>query len=233
MQRIGHKGAAALAPENTLASLEAAVAAGVDVVEFDVVALDGRLVLGHSLRELPAERATLDDALALLARAGVGAHVDLKVEGAEEEIAGTIARHGLVERAFVSTTRAAVLRRFAAVAPELGRALTYPEDRYGLTRHRVGAPLVACGIAAARRTLPRRIGALLARAEATKASLNDPLVTAAVVERCHALGVPVIAWTVNDPARLRELAELGVDAVVTDDPRIFAATLAACDGSVS
>src|SRR5476649_2130039 len=42
---IGHRGAAALAPENTLASLEAAVAAGVELVEFDVGA---GLVLGHS-----------------------------------------------------------------------------------------------------------------------------------------------------------------------------------------
>ena len=48
--RIGHRGAAALAPENTLPALERAIAAGVDVIEFDVLALaDGALVLAHSV----------------------------------------------------------------------------------------------------------------------------------------------------------------------------------------
>lgn len=198
-----------------------------------MLALDGRLVLGHSPRELPPAPATLDDALACLARAGCAAHVDVKVEGAEAEIVAALRRHELDGRAYVSTVSAAVLRRFAELAPELDRALTYPEDRLGLTRTRLSAPLVAAGLAAGRRLLPHRIGGLLARARATKASLNEPLVTAAVVDRCHALGVPVIAWTVNDPRHLRELAALGVDAVVTDDPRIFAATLSGCDGSGS
>ena len=51
--RIGHKGAAALAPENTIRSLAAAIEAGVDMVEFDVVdAPDGTLVLAHSHEEI-------------------------------------------------------------------------------------------------------------------------------------------------------------------------------------
>ena len=57
------------------------------------------------------------------------------------------------------------------------------------------------------------------------ASLNHALVTRATIERCHALGVPLIAWTVNDAARIERLAELGVDGIVSDDPRLLAATL--------
>ena len=46
---IGHRGAAALAPENTLASFRAARAVGVDLIEFDVLSLrDGELVIAHS-----------------------------------------------------------------------------------------------------------------------------------------------------------------------------------------
>ena len=46
---IGHRGAAALAPENTVHSFRAAVSAGVDLVEFDLLALaDGTLVVAHS-----------------------------------------------------------------------------------------------------------------------------------------------------------------------------------------
>ena len=62
---IGHRGAAAVAPENTLAALEAAVAAGADLVEFDI---SPGLRLGHSLDELPADAITLDDALEFLRR---------------------------------------------------------------------------------------------------------------------------------------------------------------------
>ena len=53
-----------LAPENTLRAFEAALACGVDAIEFDVlVPADGPLVLGHSLDELPVEQATLAAAL--------------------------------------------------------------------------------------------------------------------------------------------------------------------------
>jgi len=47
------------------------------------------------------------------------------------------------------------------------------------------------------------------------------VITAAVVERCHALGAPVLAWTVDDAELVPWLDGLGVDGVVTNDPRIF------------
>src|SRR5688500_671262 len=85
--RIGHRGAAALAPENTLEALRAGIAEGCDYVEFDVLSnADGGLVLAHSAHELPEDVASLDDALALLAAEGVGAHVDLKERGLEEAV---------------------------------------------------------------------------------------------------------------------------------------------------
>ena len=51
MLRIGHRGAATLAPENALGSFQAAVEVGVDLIEFDVLDLQGGpLVLAHSDR---------------------------------------------------------------------------------------------------------------------------------------------------------------------------------------
>src|SRR5947209_13361495 len=67
-QRIGHGGASALAPANTIASFDAAREVGVDMVEFDVRAWDGELVLAHTI--LHARRGgnvRLPDALAHLA----------------------------------------------------------------------------------------------------------------------------------------------------------------------
>jgi glycerophosphoryl diester phosphodiesterase len=46
-------------------------------------------------------------------------------------------------------------------------------------------------------------------------------VSRGVVERCHELGVAVLVWTVNDRSLFHELDALGVDGVISDDPRIF------------
>jgi len=46
-------------------------------------------------------------------------------------------------------------------------------------------------------------------------------VSRAVVERCHASDVPVLAWTVETPEQVRRLDELGVDGVIADDPRLI------------
>ena len=55
MKRVGHKGADHVAPGNTLASFEAALEHGVDMIEFDVLRLrDGRLVLAHDLEDARA-----------------------------------------------------------------------------------------------------------------------------------------------------------------------------------
>ncbi len=223
--RIGHRGAAALAPENTLAALAAAIDAGADAVEFDVLAARGGLLLAHSADEMPADAATLDEALAFLAGSEVGLHVDVKGEGSEAAIAEALRRHGLLERAFVSSVSARCLRAFAAAAPGLPRALTYPEDRFGVSRLPGAAPVVSLALAAGRRLLPLRLAHLLRGAQANVASLNERVVTAAVVARCRSLGVPIVVWTVDDPERIRELAALGVDAIVADDPRLLAATI--------
>lgn len=225
---IGHRGAKTLAPENTLAALEAAAATGVDAIEFDVLrATDGELVLGHSLDELPADLLRFEDALAWFATREERLHVDVKADDVEAEIVDGLRRHGVLERSYVSSTDAPVLRRFAELEPSLPRALTYPEDRLGISRLRGTGPLVGAGLAVAKALLPYRIASILRGSSATVASLEHRVVTAAVVRQCHAAGLPVVTWTVNDPERVRELAALGVDGIVSDDPRIFAATLSA------
>ena len=53
-------------------------------------------------------------------------------------------------------------------------------------------------------------------------TLSRRVVTRAAVERCHELGVGVFVWTVNRADLVRRLDLLGVDGVITDDPRVFA-----------
>jgi glycerophosphoryl diester phosphodiesterase len=215
--RIGHRGAAALAPANSLAAIEAALELGVDGVEVDVVSVDGRLVAAHSRAEARRDSPSLEEALPLVAEADAFLLCDVKDAGHEAGLVELLRAHGLAERALVASFRPGILR---AVAPGIPRARSYPDDRLGVSG-RIPDPAVNAGLATLRRVLPYRIGRMLASAGASVATLHHAVVSRPLVERCHALGVPILAWTVNDAAALARVDGLGVDGVITDDPRIF------------
>jgi glycerophosphoryl diester phosphodiesterase len=221
---IGHRGAAAVAPENTLAALEAAVAARVDLVEFDI---SPGLRLGHSLDELPSEEISLDDALEFLKVHGVGVHLDVKLPGYEDEVLDAVRRHDVEERTVLSTAFAVTARRFARLAPELPRAIGYPRDRLGVSNLHWPGSLQRAGATALRHAMPARVPILLRWACADTLSLHHTLCSRAAVATAHRLGAPVLAWTVNDPAGVRRVTAAGVDAIVSDDPEMALATLLA------
>jgi glycerophosphoryl diester phosphodiesterase len=221
---IAHRGASAVAPENTLAALEAAVAAGADLIEIDI---SPGLVVAHSLRELPSDPLSLEDALAYIRGQRVGVHLDVKLPGYEREVADAVRRHGLDGRAFVSTARPAVTRTFARVAPALPRAIGYPRDRVGAASLPWPAAVSRAGAAALRAVMPARLPLLARQARATAFALHHTLCSAAALASAHRLGAEVVVWTVNDPAEIRRFAALGVDAICTDDPAKTLATLAA------
>ena len=244
--RVGHRGAAALAPENTLRSFEAALAHGVDAIEFDVLDLPGGpLVLAHSndlaevshgaavgavrgrslaeLRELAPELPTLEEALAFLSEREVGVHVDLKLTTRLDELADALERHGLTARAVVSSFHLASLRALAGRAPHLRLGFTYPEDRYGVSKRRALRPAIRLGTLALRRAIVRRVPAMIDRVGARALMLHHATVSAAAVERAHIAGAAVWAWTVDDPAELARLDAAGVDAVISNDPSLFGA----------
>lgn len=220
--RVGHRGAAALAPENTLRSFEVALAHGVDAIEFDVLDPNGgALVLAHSRGQVPDDRPTLDDALDFLRRHDVGIHVDLKLTTRLDEVAAALARHGLVERAVASSFHVPSLRAIAVYAPALARGFTYPEDRYGVSKRRALRPAVRLGTLALRRAIVQRVPAMIERVGASALMLQHATVSAAAVEQAHLAGAAVWAWTVDDPEELARLEAAGVDAVISNDPGIF------------
>jgi glycerophosphoryl diester phosphodiesterase len=220
--RVGHRGAAALAAENSLAAIEAAASAGADAVEVDVLRRDdGVLVLAHG-PGVADDAPSLDDALRLAGGLGLAVQVDVKVAGNEAAIVDALRRHELLSRAFVSSFSLPILRAFAAAAPELPRSFTYPEDRLGVSERRHLRPAVRPALAVLRALAPRRLPGWLRAAGAQAATLNWAVTSPAAVAACHASGAAVYVWTVNDPALARTLVASGVDGIITDDPRILA-----------
>ena len=216
---IGHRGAAAIARENTLAAIEAAAGAGVDGVELDVLrAHDGSLVLAHG-PEPPPDAPPLAEGLELARDLGLFVQLDVKRGGAEAEIAACLDAAGLRGRSFVSSFSLPSLVEFAASAPWLPRSFTYPDDRFGVAQRPVFKPLVPPGRTAIRLLLPRRLPKWLDAVDATAVTLHWAVVTPAVVAACHGRGAAVYVWTVNDPRLARTLVETGADAIITDDPR--------------
>ena len=242
--RIGHRGGGALAPENTLAAFKRTIEVGVDFVEFDVLDLDdGTLVLAHSddlhevshggadgrvrslrldaLREVAPGLPTLEEALGFLSTAGVGLHADVKSPRHGRDIALALRRHGVVERTVASSFWTSALRDLRAEEPRLALGITYPEDRRGLARRRLLTPLVPSVVAVLAQALPRRLPRWLRSTGATVAMLHYAVLSRAAVGRCHETGAGVWAWTVNDADELRRVVDLGVDGVISDDPRLF------------
>ena len=223
--RIAHRGAAALAAENSLAAIEAGLAADVDLIEFDVLELGGRLVVAHAPELAVPGGPTLDDALELAraSRPELGLDVDLKWHGYEERVIETIRRHGLVERTLISSCFAPSLREVRRLEPRLATAFAYPFDRYRASERRVvPETLIRASLAAMKQALPGRIQRMLLRAEADVATLHWLVISPRLVERCHDVGAGVWAWTVNDPNVIESVAAAGVDGVISDDPRLFA-----------
>ena len=130
-------------------------------------------------------------------------------------------RHGLAGRTLVCPVFPDSLRVVKALGRTLRTGISYPWDRRGLAGRRAMKPVVKCGIAVLRRALPFRIGGFVARARADAAMINHLVLSRGVVERCHALGAPVFAWTADNSADLQRVVSMGVDGVVSNDPGIF------------
>jgi glycerophosphoryl diester phosphodiesterase len=219
--RIGHRGAAALAPENTLASIEAAIKYEVDLVEIDVIAHADALRLAHSPAQVRDDSATLDEALALVSRADTGVILDLKTRGIERSAAEALRERNLLDRAVVASSHPASLRAVKDLEPSLTTGLSYPFDRAGISERAAFQPLIRAGLSGLRRVLPARIGGMLARARADAAVLHYSLVSRKLVERCHGRDAAVLAWTIEDDAALESVLAAGVDGVIANDPRLL------------
>jgi glycerophosphoryl diester phosphodiesterase len=225
-RRVGHKGADAIVTGNTAESFDAAVEHGVDMIELDVLrAKEGKLIVAHdphdALRRRPMD---LTEALDLFLEPPldqVEIDLDLKLAGREAEFAGAVAGSGLVPRAMVSTMEVESLIKLRQLEPDLRLGWTYPKTRRDWTQYGWAGPALKAGLATMRRRFPGILRKKGPQLEINAVWAYHPIITSRLVEAAREIGVELIAWTVDDADRIRELLDLGVDGICSNDPRLF------------
>jgi len=235
LRLVGHKGADAIAPGNTLESFRAAVEAGVDTIELDVLWLaDAHLPLeqraplvvahdwGDAERRTPLQLTEALDAFLEPPLDRVEIDLDIKLPGREEELVGALRERGLTERAMVSTMELYTLGRVLELAPELRRGWTYPKVTKDWTRKRWAKAPMGAALVAMRYRLPGLAAQKLPQMGVEAMWVYHPLVSARLARICKLAGVELIAWTVDDLARMRALVDAGVTGLCSNDPRLFA-----------
>jgi glycerophosphoryl diester phosphodiesterase len=229
---IGHRGAKASAPENTLAGIRQARREGATWVEFDVkLTADGHPILMHDdtldrttdghgpvvaaaledirrldagIRFAPAFRGeripTLTEALDVLAELDMGFNLEIKpCAGRERETAQAavdiVQRHWSAARPLpvISSFKQACLIAARDQAPDLPRGYLVDE-------------------------LPERWADEVQRLGCSAVHVGWRKLTKAQVAAVKVAGFPLLVWTVNEPARARELLGWGADAVISDCP---------------
>ena len=230
MRRIGHKGADLIAPGNTPASFDAALAAGVDMIEFDVLPEDldrpteGRLLLAHDYTHDLSGAPTLEDGLVHLASApfdDVEIDVDLKAPGYEARVVEALRAHGLVERALVSSQYMRSLLAIRELEPRLRLGWSVPRVHRDYTQTWLYRLPAYSALFYMRRKLPRLARAHLEAGRCDAVMAQWRLVTPALLAAVREAGGELYVWTVDDADRIRRLEAMGVTGVITNDPRLF------------
>lgn len=227
---IAHRGYSARAPENTLAALEAALAAGADAVEFDVsTAACGTPVLFHDpmLSRTtngvgPLRRRTLQQLKTLDAGKWFGPQfVGERIPSFEEALRALKDRVGRIYaevkgfRELEDTDRMVRLARDAGM---LGDVVFISMNWTLLDRMRGQAPTLSIGYIVEERA---KLQEAIQRSRGDPAALVDVradvlLASAGEVARLHDQGTKIAAWTVDDPAMAAGLLGLGVRRITTN-----------------
>lgn len=226
---IGHRGGAGLAPENTLAAFSRSTALGLRYLESDVrLTADGHLVCFHdddldrcttgtgrlgerTLADLDRRVRvagvepipTLEEALVSFPEACFT--VDLKDRAAIAPMARLLQRRDYAERVCVAGAWDGWLQHLASQVPHVRTALGWRSLVALISAAKAGVPPPASVVRGRFAHVPIQLGRL-------------PIHSPGLVRRAHRLGVRVIVWTVDDPAQMHQLLDMGVDGIITDRP---------------
>ena len=234
MRLVGHKGADLIAPGNTVESFKAAVDAGVDTIEFDVLWLrDGhlpedersQLIVAHDWAAAAARAPlTLGEALDAFLEPPldqVEIDLDIKLPGREEEFLDALRERGLIDRAMISTTELSVLKRVRELEPDLRRGWTYPKARRDWNRQPWVKPGLLAALVAMRHRAPGLAAEMLPELDPYAMWIYHSLASPKLARICKVAGVELIAWTVDEAPQMQKLVDMGVTGLVSNDPRLY------------
>ena len=219
MLKVGHRGARAYEPENTLRSFKRAIELGVNAVELDIRRTkDGEIVVIHDgkvdkttngkglvseltleeIKQLVTEKGeeipTLEETLDFLGKK-VKILVELKETGFEKKVLDLIYEKGLEKNVIMVSFKEGALRKVRELNDQVETGLIY-------VRHK--NPIKAA--------LELRAGYLLSFYRFTHT---------ANIQKAHENGLKVIVWTINKQEEVSEYAEKGVDGIASDKPDIL------------
>jgi glycerophosphoryl diester phosphodiesterase len=228
VRRIGHKGADHIAPGNTPASFDAALAAGVHMIEFDVLPENvdgtGELFLAHDYKHIEGAP-TLAEGLAHLAGEAFGdlhLDVDLKLPGYEERVCVALREAGLARRTLISTMEEISLPIVREAAPEIRLGWSVPQVRRNYLANPITKPLALGAVVWARRAIPPRVAAKVREGEIDAVMSHWALVNHTFARAVEAAGAELYVWTVDEVTLMRRLeATPGVTGIISNDPRLF------------
>jgi glycerophosphoryl diester phosphodiesterase len=228
-RRVGHKGAADIERGNTLASFDAALRHDVDMIELDVLSEradgSGRLLVAHDYDDVRARSPlTFQQALEHLSReefSGLDFDVDVKLPGYELRVLETLRELDLVKRTLASGMFPSGLAQMRAAEPELRLGWSVPRVRRDYTTDMLTAIPALAMLTGYRATLPRRARAALQEGRFDAIMAHWRVVTPALVRAVAEGGGELYVWTVDDARMIERLTAMGVDGIITNDPRLF------------
>ena len=212
---IGHRGASAVAPENSMAAFRAAIEAGADGIEFDVrLSRDGVPVIIHDdtlQRTHGLRRRVVDLTAEELRSVGVPSLRDLfelmsqndlilclEIKGSSPELAGQccelVREFSFEERVIVECFDLNVLKLINLKTAALFEPRIYTDQSLIDRALKVSASVLA---------------------------LHHRLAKPSLVEKAKLAGFRVVVWTVDDPAWVERAQSMGIEAVITNDPAMM------------
>lgn len=226
---VGHKGAAHLAPGNTLASFDAALEHGVDMVEFDVLSENvdgsGRLLIAHDYEDAHSRvPLTLEEALEHLAGmrfVSLEFDLDIKLPGFELRVVDALRQAGLTKRTLISCMYPSALARVRAAEPALRLGWSVPRVKRDYTESKLMAIPALALLSGYRLLLPGRARTALRARRCDALMAHWRLVTPRLLRAVHEGGGQLYVWTVDDVSMIERFTAMGVDGIITNDPRLF------------
>jgi glycerophosphoryl diester phosphodiesterase len=219
MMIMGHRGAAALEPENTLLSISRAMEIGVDAVEIDVrLSKDKEIVVIHDstvdrttdgkgpvntyalneIKKLDAGKGetipTLDEAIDLVGKK-VRLVIELKEEGTERKVVELIMRNNLHDNVYVISFWHRLVKKVKEMDDRIKTGVLF-----------VGCPVDAC---------------VATQASSDALVMKYTFVNREFVAIAHKEGLKVFVWNIDDGDLLKPYADMRVDGIGSNDPRVL------------